>query len=60
MIKYLAQKIIGNYNDRYIKRINPVIQEINSKEGDISKLSNEDLADKTFDFKELLAHGKGL
>jgi preprotein translocase subunit SecA len=60
MIKYLAQKIIGNYNDRYIKRINPVIQEINSKEGDISKLSNEDLADKTFDFKELLAHGKGV
>ncbi len=60
MIKYLAQKIIGNYNDRYIKRINPVIQEINSKEVDISKLSNEELSDKTYTFKELLAHGKRL
>jgi preprotein translocase subunit SecA len=60
MIKYLAQKIIGNYNDRYIKRLKPVIEAINAKEEEVSKLSNEALADKTFSFKELLAQGKSI
>lgn len=58
MIKFLAQKIIGNYNDRYIKRINPVVEAINAREDDISKLSNEALSDKTFYFKEALTQGK--
>ena len=58
MIKYLAQKIIGNYNDRYIKRINPVVEAINAKEDEISKLSNESLSDRTFSFKESISQGK--
>jgi preprotein translocase subunit SecA len=60
MIKYLAQKIIGNYNDRYIKKINPLIEEINAKEDDIAKLSNEELAAKTIVFKSLLNDGESL
>ena len=60
MIKYLAQKIIGNYNDRYIKKIKPLIEEINAKEADVAKLSNEALAAKTTTFKSMLNDGKTL
>ncbi|MGE5819520.1 MAG: preprotein translocase subunit SecA, partial [Deltaproteobacteria bacterium] len=47
----LIKKIVGTKNDREVKRIRPYVDEVNSLEGDIQKLSDEGLRARTEDFK---------
>jgi preprotein translocase subunit SecA len=47
-------KIFGDGSSRYIKEIAPLIPKINSFEEAISKLSDEELKNKTLEFKERL------
>ncbi|MGA1845516.1 preprotein translocase subunit SecA [Deferribacter abyssi] len=60
MIKLLTKKIFGSYNDRYLKKIKPIVNEINAKEDEIKNLSNEQLSQKTTEFKSKLDDGKSL
>ncbi|ADD69550.1 preprotein translocase, SecA subunit [Denitrovibrio acetiphilus DSM 12809] len=58
MLKNVARKIFGSYADRYTKKLLPMVQEINSLEENIKKLSNEELKAKTDEFRKALENGK--
>lgn len=53
-------KIFGTYSEREIKRIMPIVKKINSLEPSIESLSDEELKNKTNEFKERLAKGETL
>jgi preprotein translocase subunit SecA len=54
------KKIIGTKNEREINRNTPVVTKINSLEPSISALSDEQLKNKTLEFKSRLAAGETL
>jgi preprotein translocase subunit SecA len=54
------QKMFGTRNERELKRIAPLVDEINRLEPDIKKLSDEELKAKTAAFKDGLANGASL
>ena len=56
----LFKAIFGNYSEKEIKRIKPIVEKINNLEESISKLSDKELKDKTTYFKEELSKGKTL
>jgi preprotein translocase subunit SecA len=58
MIKYFVNKIFGTRNERELKKLNPIINKINSLEKDIKGLSDEDLKKQTNLFREQLKSGK--
>jgi preprotein translocase subunit SecA len=47
----ILTKVFGSSNERFLKSIRPVIEEINSLEPEIQKLSDEQLRAKTAEFK---------
>jgi len=55
MLKNLYTKLTGDPNEKEIKRLSPVVEEINSLEPDIQKLSDAQLRAKTDEFKAHLA-----
>ncbi|MBF0242895.1 MAG: preprotein translocase subunit SecA, partial [Desulfamplus sp.] len=60
MVFKLLTKIFGSNNDRAIKKIMPLIEQINSLEPEIQKLTDEQMADKTIEFKARLSKGETL
>ncbi|HEU5452747.1 MAG TPA: preprotein translocase subunit SecA [Terriglobales bacterium] len=48
-------KIFGTKNDRELKKLTPVIQQINALEPDIQRLSDDDLRAKTDEFRRRIA-----
>jgi preprotein translocase subunit SecA len=54
------QKMFGTKNERELKRIAPLVDEINRLEPAVKKLSDEELKAKTAYFKEKLAKGASL
>lgn len=60
MINFVIKKIFGSVNDRAIKSYIPLINQINEFEADISKLSDENLKNKTQEFKDRLKKGETL
>ncbi|MBU4480382.1 preprotein translocase subunit SecA [Patescibacteria group bacterium] len=54
------KKIFGDENKKALKKLQPTVEKINSFEGVISALSDEELKAKTVEFKKLLAEGKTL
>ncbi|MBI2466068.1 MAG: hypothetical protein HYV66_02480 [Candidatus Sungbacteria bacterium] len=54
------RNIFGTENDRFLKRAFKVVAEINALEPELKKLSNEELKNKTAEFKLLLAGGQTL
>ena len=53
-------KIFKNYSEKEVKRVMPLVEQINGLEESISKLSDEGLRAKTTEFKERLAKGETL
>src|SRR5678815_5122895 len=60
MIGQLLAKVVGTQNEREIKRLRPRVTEINSLEPAIRALSDEQLRQKTTEFKERVAAGTSL
>lgn len=60
MIAGILAKIFGTNNARQIKRLQVIVDQINSFESEIKKFSDEQLTSKTSEFKEQLAQGKTL
>jgi len=60
MIGKLVRKIIGSRNDRQVKQYWKVVGKINALESEFEKLSEQDLAAKTIEFRERLASGESL
>ena len=54
----LVKKIFGNSNERELKKLQPIVDKINSYEPNISKLNDRELKDKTVEFKERLNKGE--
>lgn len=56
----ILEKIFGNYSDKEIKKIRPIVEKINQLEPEIEKLSDDELKAKTTEFKERLSKGETL
>ena len=59
-MKKLLEKILGTNSDRALKKIMPIVEEINELENSISNLSDKELKDKTSEFKTRLNNGETL
>jgi len=55
-----TKKIFGDPNEKELKRLQPTVDNINSHEPDISKLNDEELKNKTSEFRERLNKGETL
>lgn len=55
MITTILAKIMGTQNQRELKKLQPIVDKINSFEPTISALRDEDLAHKTIEFRERLS-----
>lgn len=60
MIGTLIKKIVGSKNERELKRIRPIIQQINALEPEIRPLTDDQLRAKTSEFKERIDRGESL
>jgi preprotein translocase subunit SecA len=60
MIGQLLAKVVGTQNEREIKRIRPRVTDINAFEASMRALSDEQLREKTGEFKARLASGAPL
>ena len=58
-MKFL-QKIFGDENKKYLKSIQPLVEKINSLEESVLNLSDEELKNKTEEFKKRLKKGETL
>ncbi|EDS78113.1 preprotein translocase, SecA subunit [Clostridium botulinum C str. Eklund] len=56
----LFEKIFGTYSSRELKKIIPIINKIDSYDEELKKLTDEQLRNKTDEFKEMLNKGKTL
>ncbi|MCA9396118.1 MAG: preprotein translocase subunit SecA, partial [Candidatus Omnitrophica bacterium] len=57
---FLFKKVFGTYNDRMLKRLQPLVDKINSLEPAYQGLTDDQLKAKTAEFKSLLSQGKSL
>lgn len=56
----ILNKILGNSNDREVKKLNIIVEDVNRWEPEIEKLSDKELRKKTDEFKERLSEGETL
>ena len=56
----LVEKIFGSYSKRELKRIEPLVNKIEEIEKSLKDVSDEDLRNKTTEFKERLKNGETL
>ncbi len=52
--------LFKTYSEKEVKRVRPIVEKINSLESEIQKLSDEELRNKTAEFKDRLAKGETL
>ncbi len=60
MLLNFATKIFGSSNDRVIKNLRPTVMAINTLEDQYTSLSDDELKNKTNEFREQLANGAKL
>jgi len=56
----IFKNIFGNYSEKEVKRVMPLVDKINNLEEEISKLTDEELRNKTAEFKVRLQDGETL
>ena len=54
----LMEKIFGTYSDRELKKIEPLVNKVISLEGEMEKLSDNELKNKTEEFKNRIKNGE--
>ncbi len=60
MLQTLLAKVIGTQNERDLKKLRPLVAQINALEPSIQPLSDEELRGKTAEFRARLANGEAL
>jgi len=60
MVTQILNQIFGSKNDREIKAIRPIVEQINGLESSLTPLSDQALADKTQEFKKRVGAGQTL
>ncbi|HUT86181.1 MAG TPA: DEAD/DEAH box helicase, partial [Elusimicrobiales bacterium] len=58
MFKHILEKLIGTKSERDLKKLQPIVDKINSLEPAFEKLSDEELKAKTAEFKARLEKGE--
>jgi len=58
MLKKIIKKIFGDYNEKELKKKEPIVAQINEKEQEFQKLSDEQLKAKTPEFIERIEKGE--
>ena len=56
----ILAKIFGDTNEKYLKKLQPIVEKINSFEPEFERFSNEKLKEKTQEFKNRLERGEFL
>jgi preprotein translocase subunit SecA len=56
----IFEKIFGNYSEKEVKRIRPIVDKINALEPEFTPLTDDELKAKTEEFKNRLAEGETL
>jgi preprotein translocase subunit SecA len=56
----LLAKVIGTQNERELKRLRPIVAEVNSRESALQSLSDEQLRARTTEFRQRVADGESL
>ena len=59
-LQNIAKKVFGTQNERELKRLRPIVAEVNAFEPAIKALSDEQLRGKTAEFKQRVANGETL
>ena len=59
-MQWLLKKIIGTKNERDLKRLRPLVGQINALEEELQALNDEELKAKTGEFRERLEQGERL
>ncbi|MFT4626515.1 MAG: preprotein translocase subunit SecA, partial [Myxococcota bacterium] len=59
-ISSYAKRLFGDANDRELKKLDPMVQRINSLEAAFKELSDDDLRGKTPVFRQMLENGASL
>ncbi|MGE4543551.1 MAG: preprotein translocase subunit SecA [Pedobacter sp.] len=60
MVGNILTKVFGSKNERDLKRMRPLVEQIGSLEPGLTSLSDEALAAKTVEFRQRLAQGESL
>jgi len=60
MFSLITKKLFGTRNERELKKIQPIVEKINSIEADIKKLTDDELKAKTPEFRQRLADGAAI
>src|SRR6266571_1440520 len=60
MLDTLLAKVVGTQNDRELKRLRPIVAEVNALEPAIETLADDQLRGKTAEFRQRLANGEAL
>src|SRR5712691_598467 len=60
MLQTLLAKVVGTQNERELKRLRPIVEEVNVFEPAIQALTDEQLRAKTVEFRARLADGTAL
>src|SRR5882762_4299064 len=58
MLQTLLAKVVGTQNERELKRLRPLVGEINAVEPQVQSLTDEQLRAKTAEFKQRVANGE--
>ncbi|MCK4781904.1 preprotein translocase subunit SecA [Candidatus Parcubacteria bacterium] len=56
----ILDKVFGNANEKYLKKIQPLVEKINNLESEFEGFSNIQLKEKTKELKERIGQGKTL
>ncbi|MBL7574780.1 preprotein translocase subunit SecA [Peptoniphilus asaccharolyticus DSM 20463] len=56
----LFEKIFGSYSSRELKKIEPIVDKVMSLESDIKRLTDQELKNKTQEFKDRYKNGESL
>jgi preprotein translocase subunit SecA len=60
MLDTILAKVVGTQNERELKRLRPIVAEVNAFEPAITALSDDQLRGKTAEFKQRVANGESL
>src|SRR6266851_5140044 len=60
MLDTLLAKVVGTQNERELKRLRPIVAEVNAFEPAIKALSDDQLRGKTAEFRQRFANGETL
>src|SRR4029450_9681163 len=60
MLDTILAKVVGTQNERELKRLRPIVAEVNAFEAAIKALSDDQLRGKTAEFRQRVANGETL